>query len=130
MSKLGLLGYVATLVPGLLQVRRSTWIAAGLSMLVLLGLLALLLAFVMMLYIWFISKKRNYPHGLVVSFRQFFRATFNAIPALLTPDVRAVVLRGEWVSSCVFSSVQLQPVQVPAIGHIEIVVLGHRAGAG
>lgn len=39
MSKLGLLGYVATLVPGLLQVRRSTWIAAGLSILVLFGLL-------------------------------------------------------------------------------------------
>ena len=40
MSKLGLLGYVATLVPGLLQVRRSTWIAAGVSFLVLLGLTA------------------------------------------------------------------------------------------
>ena len=40
MSKLGLLGYVATLVPGLLQVRRSTWIAAGAGLLVLLGLTA------------------------------------------------------------------------------------------
>jgi hypothetical protein len=40
MSKLGLLGYVATLVPGLLQVRRSTWIASGVSFLVLLGLTA------------------------------------------------------------------------------------------
>jgi hypothetical protein len=39
MSKLGLLGFVATLVPGLLQVHRSTWIAAGLSMLVLMGLM-------------------------------------------------------------------------------------------
>jgi hypothetical protein len=38
MSKLGLLGYAATVVPGLLQVRRSTWIAAGVSFLVLLGL--------------------------------------------------------------------------------------------
>ena len=40
MSKLGLLGYVATLVPGLLQVRRSTWIAAGAGLLVLLALMA------------------------------------------------------------------------------------------
>jgi hypothetical protein len=40
MSKLGFLGYAAAFVPGLLQVRRSTWIAAGLSVLVLLGLMA------------------------------------------------------------------------------------------
>jgi hypothetical protein len=40
MSKLGLLGYVATLVPGLLRVRRSTWIAAGVGFLVLLVLTA------------------------------------------------------------------------------------------
>jgi hypothetical protein len=39
MSKLGLLGYVATLIPGLLQVRRSTWIAAGAGLLVLLVLM-------------------------------------------------------------------------------------------
>ena len=40
MSKLGLLGYAAAFVPGLLQVRRSTWIAAGVGLLVLLGLMA------------------------------------------------------------------------------------------
>lgn len=39
MSKLGLLGYIATLVPGLLQVRRSTWIAAGAGVLMLMGLM-------------------------------------------------------------------------------------------
>ncbi len=38
MGKLGLLGYVATLIPGLLQVRRTTWIAAGAGLLVLLAL--------------------------------------------------------------------------------------------
>ena len=48
---------------------------------------ALLLAFVMCAYIYFISKKRNYPHGLVVTFRQFVSATFKAIPALLTPVI-------------------------------------------
>jgi hypothetical protein len=40
MSKFGLLGYAAAFIPGLLQVRRSTWIVAGLSMLLLLGLMA------------------------------------------------------------------------------------------
>lgn len=39
MSKFGLLGYAAAFVPGLLQVRRSTWIAAGVGLMVLLGLL-------------------------------------------------------------------------------------------
>ncbi len=39
MSKLGLLGYAAAFAPRLFQVRRSTWIAAGMSMLVLLGLM-------------------------------------------------------------------------------------------
>jgi tripartite ATP-independent transporter DctM subunit len=48
---------------------------------------ALLLAFVMMVYIYFISKKRNYPYGLVVTFRQFANTTFKAIPALLTPVI-------------------------------------------
>jgi tripartite ATP-independent transporter DctM subunit len=48
---------------------------------------ALLLAFVMCVYIYFIAKKRNYPHGLVVTFRQFVNATFKAIPALLTPVI-------------------------------------------
>ncbi len=48
---------------------------------------ALLLAFVMMVYIWFISKKRGYPYGLVVTFKQFVTATFKAVPALLTPVI-------------------------------------------
>ena len=39
MSKLGLLGYAAAFFPALLQVRRSTWIAAGVGFLVLLVLM-------------------------------------------------------------------------------------------
>lgn len=39
MSKSGLLGYAAAFFPGLLQVRRSTWIAAGVGFLVLLALM-------------------------------------------------------------------------------------------
>ena len=39
MSKSGLLGYAAAFAPGLLQVRRSTWIAVGVGLLALLGLL-------------------------------------------------------------------------------------------
>ena len=40
MSKFGLLSYAAAFLPGLLQVRRSTWIVAALSVLVLMGLMA------------------------------------------------------------------------------------------
>jgi len=40
MSKLGLFGYAAAIFPGLLQVRRSTWIAAGVGLLLLMGLMA------------------------------------------------------------------------------------------
>ena len=39
MNKSGLLGYAAAFAPGLLQVRRSTWIAFGAGLLALLGLL-------------------------------------------------------------------------------------------
>ena len=48
---------------------------------------ALLLAFVMMVYIFFISKKRKYPYGLVVTFKHFAISTLKAIPALLTPVI-------------------------------------------
>ena len=40
MSKLTFLSYAATLVPGILQVRRSTWIAIGVGFIGLLGLTA------------------------------------------------------------------------------------------
>lgn len=40
MSKLTFLSYVATLAPGILQVRRSTWIAIGVGFIGLLGLTA------------------------------------------------------------------------------------------
>jgi tripartite ATP-independent transporter DctM subunit len=48
---------------------------------------AVLLAFVMCVYIYFISRRRNYPHGLKVTLRQFAGSTFKAIPALLTPVI-------------------------------------------
>ena len=40
MSRLTFLSYAATLVPGILQVRRSTWIAIGVGFMCLLGLMA------------------------------------------------------------------------------------------
>jgi tripartite ATP-independent transporter DctM subunit len=48
---------------------------------------ALLLAFVMCVYIYFISQKRNYPYGLKVTFRHFMVSSFKATPALLTPVI-------------------------------------------
>lgn len=43
-----------------------------------------LLAIVLMVYVFFISHKRNYPSGVIMSLRQFLRATLVALPALLT----------------------------------------------
>ncbi|KUK85902.1 MAG: hypothetical protein XE03_1825 [candidate division TA06 bacterium 34_109] len=48
---------------------------------------AIILCIVMGIYIYFISKKRNYPIGDRVPFRQFLSATFRAIPALMTPII-------------------------------------------
>ncbi len=43
-----------------------------------------LLAILLMVYVFFISHKRNYPSGVIMSLRQFLRATLIALPALLT----------------------------------------------
>lgn len=43
-----------------------------------------LLAIMLMVYVFFISHKRNYPSGVIMSLRQFLRATLIALPALLT----------------------------------------------
>ena len=43
-----------------------------------------LLAVLLMVYVFFISHKRSYPSGVIKSLRQFLRATLIALPALLT----------------------------------------------
>ena len=43
-----------------------------------------LLAVLLMVFVFFISHKRNYPSGVIMSLRQFLRATLIALPALLT----------------------------------------------
>ncbi len=43
-----------------------------------------LLALMLMVYCFFLSKKRNYPSGVVMTLREFGRATLIALPALLT----------------------------------------------
>ena len=43
-----------------------------------------LLAVLLMVYVFFISHKRSYPSGVIMSLRQFLRATLVALPALLT----------------------------------------------
>jgi tripartite ATP-independent transporter DctM subunit len=48
---------------------------------------AIILCIVMGIYVYFISKKRNYPIGAKVTFRHFLSSTFQAIPALLTPVI-------------------------------------------
>lgn len=44
----------------------------------------ILLALFLMIYVGFISKKRNYPSGVVMTKREFLRATVQAAPALFT----------------------------------------------
>lgn len=48
---------------------------------------ALLLTVALMIYVWIISHKRNYPVSERMGLRKFLRSTFAAIPALLTPVV-------------------------------------------
>ena len=43
-----------------------------------------LLAILLMIYVAFISHKRNYPAGVVMSKREFLKATLQALPALFT----------------------------------------------
>ncbi|MFR8548723.1 MAG: TRAP transporter large permease [Lachnospiraceae bacterium] len=49
-----------------------------------------LLAIALMIYIFFIAHKRNYPISEKVKLRAFLRYTFNAIPAILTPVILLV----------------------------------------
>lgn len=51
---------------------------------------AFILCIVMGIYVYFISKKRHYPVGDKVSFRQFAVSTAKALPALFTPVILLV----------------------------------------
>ena len=51
---------------------------------------AIILCVVMGLYTYFISRKRNYPIGEKVKFKDFLKSTVKAIPALLTPIILLV----------------------------------------
>lgn len=48
---------------------------------------AIILVIVMGIYVYFVSKKRNYPIGAKVPFKAFVAHTFKALPALLTPVI-------------------------------------------
>jgi len=48
---------------------------------------AIILCIVMGVYVYFISKKRHYPVGERVGFKQFVVSSAKAIPALLTPVI-------------------------------------------
>ena len=48
-------------------------------------------------YVWYISKKRNYPRGIKFTFKEFIKFTLKASPALLTP----VILLGGMYSGIV-----------------------------
>lgn len=48
---------------------------------------AIILCIVMGLYVYFISKRRHYPVGQRVGFKQFLLSSAKALPALLTPVI-------------------------------------------
>ena len=48
---------------------------------------AIILCIVTGIYVYFISKKRNYPTGSKVTLKQFLSSSFKAVPALLTPVI-------------------------------------------
>jgi tripartite ATP-independent transporter DctM subunit len=48
---------------------------------------AFILCIVIGLYVYYIARKRKYPVGAKVTFRDFARSSFKAIPALMTPVI-------------------------------------------
>lgn len=57
----------------------------------------ILLAIMLMLYVGFVSYKRDYPAGIVMTKRQFLKATVQATPALLTI---VILLGGIYTGVC------------------------------
>lgn len=58
---------------------------------------AVLICIVLGVYVWYISKKRNYPYGVHFTTKEFLTYTWKAFPALLTP----VILLGGMYSGIV-----------------------------
>ena len=48
---------------------------------------AVLICVVLGGYVWYVSKKRNYPRGVKFTIKEFFRYTLKAFPALMTPVI-------------------------------------------
>jgi tripartite ATP-independent transporter DctM subunit len=46
-----------------------------------------LLGGALMAYVAFVARRRNYPRGEIISFKQFLRITFRSFPALMTPVI-------------------------------------------
>ena len=48
---------------------------------------AVMISLALGFYVWYISKKRDYPRGVKFTLKEFLSYTFMAIPALLTPVI-------------------------------------------
>ena len=48
---------------------------------------AIIISLVLGIYVWYISKKRNYPTGKSFTIKEFIRYTLRAMPALITPII-------------------------------------------
>ena len=50
----------------------------------------IMLALVLSIYVWYISRKRDYPRGESFTFIEFIKFSMKAFPALLTPVILLV----------------------------------------
>ena len=48
---------------------------------------AVLICILLGIYVWYISRRRNYPAGQKFTFKEFLRYTLKALPALMTPVI-------------------------------------------
>ncbi len=71
--------------PSIPMVIYSTLSGASVGALFLGGIIpGVFLCFMQAVYVWYISKKRNYPMGEKYTFKEFLKNTWEAVPALFT----------------------------------------------
>lgn len=74
---------------------------------------AVVMCIVLGVHVYIMSKKRNYPYGKKVGFKEFVRDTFKALPALLTP---VILLAGIYLGV-------MTPTEAAAVAGLYVVVI-------
>lgn len=66
---------------------------------------ALMMTFALMLYVFFNSKRKNFPKGTVIPWKQFGIDTLKAFPALITPVILLTCIYTGWTTPTEAASV-------------------------